>query len=109
MADLTLKFNPFGRHRLRDLADDQGRSLDALLAAALTHLESATESDRVAAVPPRFLVHRSSAELSVRMAAPASRLERLRAEALRRRVPAEMLAEHALLLYLADESDETQA
>jgi hypothetical protein len=106
MAQLTLKFQAFGRRRLRDLADEQGRSLDAVLADALDHLHSATQGNRTAAVPPRFLIQRSNAELPMRLAAPASRIEHLRGEARRRRVPVDMLAEHALLLYLADEGDE---
>jgi hypothetical protein len=106
MAELTLKFQPFGRRRLRGLADEQGRSLDAVLADALDHLHSATQQNRSAAVPPRFLLQRANAQLPVRLVASASRIQHLRGEARRRRVPVDMLAEHALLLYLADEGDE---
>jgi hypothetical protein len=106
MADLTLKFDPFGSRRLAGMADGQGRTLEAVVADALVHLESETQGDRLAAVPPRFLADRSRAELSMPVAAPSSQLDRLRGEARARQVPVERLVEHALLLYLADRSAE---
>ena len=106
MGDLKLRFDRFGRRRLTGEVDDQGRTLEAVVADALAHLESETQGDRLAAVPPRFLADRSRAELSMPVAAPSSQLDRLRGEARSRQVPVERLVEHALLLYLADRSAE---
>jgi hypothetical protein len=108
MTDLALKLDPFGGRALRGVADGQGRSLEEVVADALANLESQAERDRVVARPPRFLAHRSKARLTIPVAAPDSHLDRLRGEARRRRVPVERLVEHALLLYLADESERVE-
>jgi hypothetical protein len=102
VAELTLRFDPFGGRRLQRAADGQGRTLEGLLADALAHLDAGTQRDRLAAVPPRFVGRRSQARLSIQLTTASARLEHLRGEARRRQVPVERLLEHALLLYLAD-------
>jgi hypothetical protein len=102
VAELTLRFDPFGGRRLRRAADGQGRDLDAVLVDALAHLDDATHRGRTAAVAPGFVGARSQAKLSIQLTTPAARLDYLRAEARHRHLPVERLVEHALLLYLAD-------
>lgn len=84
------------------VARREGRTLDAVLVDALAHLDAGLQQRRCAAAPPSFAARRLRAALEMRLRAPTSRLERLRAEAWRRQLPLERMVEHALLLYIAD-------
>jgi hypothetical protein len=98
---MKLRLDRFSCEALAHAAHRTRSDSDAVLEAALTHYLNERDRGRAAWPVPRFLrTERPQSSLDINP--PGEVREALDAEAERQQVTVERLAEHALLLYVAD-------
>jgi hypothetical protein len=98
---MKLRLDQFSCEALTHAAHRTGSDSDAVLDAAVSHYLNERDRGRAAWPVPRFLrAERRESSFDINL--PGGVREALEAEAERQQVTVERLAEHALLLYVAD-------